>query len=207
MAAVLAIGIFAVLAILVAVHPEPFGVDRAAARFASSVRTGPVTAAMRTVSVLGSFPAIALQIAVIGGAILLARRDPRPGLWMLAAAVGAWILSNSFKALLDRPRPEPGLVDADGAAFPSGHATQGTAYFLMLAVVLAVTLPRPWRVPAATLALAIGILSGLSRIYLGVHWATDVAGGFALGLAWTLGLLALRRDRFEPGVPAEPAAM
>jgi undecaprenyl-diphosphatase len=190
--AVVSIGMFALLAVLVAVHPAPFGIDRALARAAADVRTDPVTAAMRTVSFLGSFPAIAIQIAVIGGGILLIRRDPRPGLWLLAAALGAWFLSNGFKALLDRPRPEPGLVDAGGAAFPSGHATQGGAFFVLLAVVLASTLPRPWRLPAAWIAIAIGFLSGLSRIYLGVHWATDVAGGFALGLAWSCALLAIR---------------
>jgi undecaprenyl-diphosphatase len=201
MAAVVASVVFAVLAILVAVHPEPFGLDRAAARAARDLRSGALTAAMRTVSFLGSFPAISIQIAVIGGAILFIRREPRPGLWLLATALGAWISSNGFKALLDRPRPEPGLVDAGGAAFPSGHATQGTAYFVMLAVVLAAALPRPWRYPVAWLAAAIGILSGLSRIYLGVHWATDVLGGFALGLAWSCALLAAR-----PGPPAPAVA-
>jgi undecaprenyl-diphosphatase len=199
-AAVLAIGVFAVLAVLVAVHPEPFGLDRAVAGAARGFRTDAVTSAMRAVSFLGSFPAISIQIALIGGAILLIRREARPGLWLLAAALGAWLLSNGFKALLDRPRPEPGLVDAGGAAFPSGHATQGGAFFVMLAFVLASVLPRPWRLPVAWVAVAIGVLSGLSRIYLGVHWATDVMGGFALGLAWSCALLAARRT----GSAAEP---
>jgi undecaprenyl-diphosphatase len=203
--AAVAIVVFAVLAILAAVHPEPFGLDRAVARAARDVRTGGVTAVMRAVSFLGSFPSISIQIAVIGGAILVIRREARPGLWLLAAALGAWLMSNGFKALLDRPRPEPGLVDAGGAAFPSGHATQAGAFFVMLAVVLASALPRPWRLPSALVAVAVGILSGLSRIYLGVHWTTDVAGGFALGLAWTC-VLILLRERLEPGVPAEPAA-
>jgi membrane-associated phospholipid phosphatase len=199
--AVLAIGVFAALAILVAVHPEPFGIDLAAARAAAELHSEPLTAVMRAVSFLGSFPAIAIQIALIGGAIVLVRRDPRPGLWMLAAALGAWILSNSFKALLDRPRPEPGLADADGAAFPSGHATQGTSYFVMLAVVLLGVLPRPWRGVAAIIAVGLGLLSGLSRIYLGVHWFTDVIGGFALGLAWSCALLSVRAQATSPPIP------
>jgi undecaprenyl-diphosphatase len=198
----MAIVAFAALAILVAVHPEPFGLDRAAARAARAIRTDAVTTVMRAVSFLGSFPSISIQIAVIGGAILLIRREARPGLWLLAAAVGAWMMSNGFKALLDRPRPEPGLVDAGGAAFPSGHATQGGAYFVMLAFVLVSALPRPWRIPAAFVAMAVGILSGLSRIYLGVHWATDVMGGFALGLAWACALLAARQTS-TTGEPVE----
>jgi undecaprenyl-diphosphatase len=191
-AAVLAIVVFAALAILVAVHPEPFGIDLAAARAAAELRSEPLTTVMRAFSIVGSSPMIALQIAAIGGLILLVRRDPRPGLWLLAAFGGAWLLSNGFKALLDRPRPEDGLVAANGAAFPSGHATQGAAYFVLLAVVLLGALPRPWRRVAAVIAVALGLLSGLSRIYLGVHWITDVIGGFALGLAWSCALLSVR---------------
>jgi membrane-associated phospholipid phosphatase len=193
-----AVAVFGILAVLVATHPEPFGIDRAGATLAADLRAGPLSVAMRTASLLGSSPAIALQIAAIGGAILLVRRDPRPGLWLLAAFIGGWLLSNGFKALLDRPRPEAGLVGATGTAFPSGHATQGTAFFLMLAVVLAAAVPDPWRRPAAAIAVTVGVLSGLSRIYLGVHWVTDVVGGFALGTAWLALLLILRR---APGPP------
>jgi undecaprenyl-diphosphatase len=203
-AAVLAIGVFAAVAILVAVHPEPFGIDLAGARAAARLHTEPLTVAMRVFSFLGSSPAIAIQIAVIGGLILLIRRDAGPGLWLLGAALGAWLLSNGFKALLDRPRPEPGLVEANGAAFPSGHATQGGAYFVMLAVVLLGVLPRPWRGIAASIAVALGVLSGLSRIYLGVHWITDVIGGFALGLAWSCALLSVRPQSADRSTPVEP---
>jgi membrane-associated phospholipid phosphatase len=199
-----AIAVFGILAVLVAVHPEPFGIDLAGSRLAADLRGAPYTVAMRTASLLGSSPAIALQIALVGGAILLVRRDPRPGIWLLAAFTGAWILSNGFKTLLDRPRPEAGLVDAIGTAFPSGHATQGTAFFLMLAILLAAALPGPWRRPAAAAAIALGVLSGLSRIYLGVHWLTDVVGGFALGLAWLAVLLILRREPAPPDAEAAP---
>jgi membrane-associated phospholipid phosphatase len=199
-----ATAVFGILAVLVAVHPGPFGIDLAGARLAADLRGDPSTVAMRTVSLLGSSPAIALQIALVGGAILLVRRDPRPGLWLLVAFTGAWFLSNGFKALLDRPRPETGLVDATGTAFPSGHATQGTAFFLMLAIVLTAALPGHWRRPAAAAAITIGVLSGLSRIYLGVHWLTDVVGGFALGLAWLALLLILRREPVRPDVRASP---
>jgi membrane-associated phospholipid phosphatase len=192
-AALGAIAVFGILAVLVAAHPAPFGVDLAGARIAADIRADPLTGPMRAASLLGSSPSIALQIAAVGGAILLIRRDPGPGLWLLAAFTGAWFLSNGFKALLDRPRPEAGLVGATGTAFPSGHATQGAAFFLMLAIVLATALPRPWRLPAAGAAITVGVLSGLSRIYLGVHWLTDVLGGFALGAAWLAVLLIARR--------------
>lgn len=190
-AALASIAVFATLATVVSIHPEPLGIDRAAARAAAAIHGDTLTAAMRTFSLVGSSPGIALQIAAVGGMILVIRRDPRPGLWLLGAFAGAWLLSNGFKSLLDRPRPDAGLVDAAGAAFPSGHATQGGAFFVMLGVVLAATLPRPWRVPVVSVAVSVGVLSGLSRIYVGVHWLTDVGGGFALGLAWVAVLLAV----------------
>jgi undecaprenyl-diphosphatase len=203
-AAALGAIVFGILAVLVAARPGPFGIDLAGARIAAGIRGEPVTAVMRGASLIGSSPAIALLIAAAGGAILLIRRDPRPGLWLLAAFTGAWFLSNGFKALLDRPRPEAGLVGATGTAFPSGHATQGAAFFLMLAILLAAALPRPWRGPGAAAAIAVGVLSGLSRIYLGVHWVTDVVGGFALGVAWLAVLLILRRRPAPPEVEAVP---
>ena len=202
--AAVALMVFAGLAAVVATHPDPLGIDRAAARAVESTRADGLTGAMRAVSSLGSSPAIAIQIAAIGGAILLLRRDARTGLWLLAAFTGAWLLSNGFKALLDRPRPEPGLVDASGTSFPSGHATQGGAYFVMLGAVLASVLPRGWRGVGAAVAVLVGFLSGLSRIYLDVHWLTDVVGGFALGVAWATLLLAVRPSEGEPTNASDP---
>ena len=199
------LAIFGTLAILVAGHPGPFGVDRAAAEVAKGIHSDTVTGVMRTASVLGSSPFIGIQIAVIGGAIFFVRRDARAGLWLLAAFAGGWMLSNGFKALLDRPRPPAGLVGAVGTSFPSGHATQGGGYFVMLGVVLAAALPPRWRVLGASVAIVVGVLSGLSRIYLHVHWLTDVVGGFGLGLAWTA-LLVMSRERrlaAERRVPGE----
>jgi membrane-associated phospholipid phosphatase len=200
----LAATLFAGMSLLVAGHPEPYAVDLATAQTAMGLRGTGVTEAMRAASFIGSTPVIVLQIAVVSGLLLLLHRDIRPVLWLLAAFVGGWILSNGFKGLLDRPRPTAGLVEATGASFPSGHATQGTAYFVMLGVVLAETLPRGWRAVGAAVAVVVGVLSGLSRIVLGVHWATDVVGGLALGLTWSSALLLVRLREAEPGPPAEP---
>jgi undecaprenyl-diphosphatase len=102
------------------------------------------------------------------------------------------VLYQSLKTVLDRARPSGGIVDATGAAFPSGHATQGIAFFGMLAAVLLALLPRGARIPAAVGAVTLGVLSGLSRVYLGVHWLTDVGGGFLLGGAWLPVILGIR---------------
>ncbi|MDQ6712016.1 MAG: phosphatase PAP2 family protein, partial [Candidatus Dormibacteraeota bacterium] len=79
----------------------------------------------------------------------------------------------------------------DGWAFPSGHATQSIAFYGMLAIVLIT-----WYAPNRRLALGIGaalitLVVGASRLYLGVHWLTDVLGGYALGLAWLSLVLAV----------------
>jgi membrane-associated phospholipid phosphatase len=202
---VVGLAVFGTLALLVAGHPGPFGIDRAAAEVAEGIRSDIVTAVMRTASILGSSPSIGVQIAIIGGAIFFVRRDARAGLWLLAAFTGGWMLSNGFKALLDRPRPPAGLVGALGTSFPSGHATQGAGYFVMLGVVLAGALPPRWRTLGASVAIVVGVLSGLSRIYLHVHWLTDVVGGFGLGLAWTALLVWSRERRLaaEGRVPGE----
>lgn len=200
----LAAALFAGMSFLVAGHPEPYAVDLATAQTAATLRGSGLTEAMRAASFIGSTPVIVLQIAVVSGLLLLLHRDIRPVLWLLAAFVGGWVLSNGAKGLLDRPRPSGGLVEATGASFPSGHATQGTAFFVMLGVVLAEALPQGWRVLGASVAVVVGLLSGLSRLVLGVHWLTDVVGGFALGLAWSSALLLVRLREAEPGLPTEP---
>lgn len=90
------------------------------------------------------------------------------------------------------------LTPTGGYAFPSGHSTQAVVVWGLLAA-FAVSGPwrttRRFRVPVLCAAAVVILLIGLSRIYLGVHWVTDVAGGFALGGAWLALLLAARSRR------------
>jgi len=85
-----------------------------------------------------------------------------------------------------------------GAAFPSGHTTEGTAVFLMLAVLAAASRPA-WgqKVAAATGGLLVAALIGFSRLYLGVHWLTDVLAGYALGGLWLCVLLVITRTKLR----------
>jgi undecaprenyl-diphosphatase len=183
---------FAALTLSVGFHPEPFGVDRTALRAAEDLRTPTLTALLTGITLAGSSPWILTTALVVGLAALGFRRDPLPGVWLLAEYLGAVTLYQTIKAVLGRTRPPGGLVDATGSAFPSGHATQGIAFFGLLALLLLGLLPRTIRVPAAVAAATLGVLSGLSRVYLGVHWLTDVAGGFLLGGVWLASLLAIR---------------
>lgn len=193
---------FVALTVAVASHPAPFAVDLDARQTAGELQVTWATAIMRTVSVVGSFPGVVTILALVAGAILVLRREARLGLWLAVEVAGAVAMYQGLKAILDRPRPMGGLVETTGSAFPSGHATQGIAFFGLLAVVLLAVAPGRARVPAAAAAVVVGLLSGLSRVYLGVHWLTDVAGGFLLGGAW-LSILLLARARARPLHPPE----
>jgi membrane-associated phospholipid phosphatase len=176
----------------VAFHPAPFAADLRALHAAEEVRIPWLTAVLMAITTIGSSPWLVAITIVVAASALAYRRDPLPGAWLLAEYLGAVILYQSLKAILDRARPEGGLVPATGSAYPSGHATQGIAFFGMLAAILLSVLPRGVRVPAAVVVVVVGIMSGVSRWYLGVHWVTDVAGGFLLGGAWLSVILGLR---------------
>jgi undecaprenyl-diphosphatase len=194
---------FAGLTVAVALHPEPFSVDRSATRIAEELRTPWLTPIVETVTRIGSSPWLVAIAVVVGTVALAVRRDPLPGAWLLAEYIGAVIMYQGLKAILGRPRPPGGLVEATGTAFPSGHATQGIAFFGLLATILLGLLPRRIGLVAAIAVAAIGVLSGLSRVYLGVHWATDVAGGFLLGGVW-LAVVLLIRTWFARRAAARP---
>jgi membrane-associated phospholipid phosphatase len=138
-----------------------------------------VGAPLEVVMQLGTL-LVGLAVAAVT-AVLTRRRGPVPALTVLLAAAVAWRLDNVLKAIIDRPRP-PGLVDdlvvreaATGFGFPSGHTTMAFA----LAAALHPTLPARWRWAAWALA----TLTGVSRMYVGVHWPMDLVGGAALGTA------------------------
>jgi undecaprenyl-diphosphatase len=156
---------------------------------------------VRDVTALGSF--IVLTAAVLGAAAyLLAARRWRLALLLVSSAVCATLVSTVLKVATDRGRPD--LVDhAVGtitASFPSGHAFLSAAILLTLAGLLSRASARDSqrRVILACAAL-LAVAVGLSRIYLGVHWPTDVLAGWLLGSAWAAGtLLAARRAEQVP---------
>ncbi len=127
---------------------------------------------------------LALCVAV---ALALFANGERMLAFAYAAAVGGNALLNpALKRVFERVRPlhDNGLPLADGWSFPSGHSSGALVAYGMLAYVLMRVLPRGWHLPAALLASAVAFSVGASRIFLQVHFASDVAAAFASGTAW-----------------------
>ncbi len=103
-----------------------------------------------------------------------------------AALAGNGLLNHTLKQVFERARPlhEGGLVVADGYSFPSGHSSGSIVAFGMLAYVGTRLLPLRWHLPAILCAVALAFTVGASRVFLRVHFASDVIAGFASGTAW-----------------------
>jgi membrane-associated phospholipid phosphatase len=133
-----------------------------------------------------------LIVAGFGGAWLLWRSGHRHLPWVLIAIVliGRG-LTEAQKYWIARVRPdlEPHLVVVKTSSFPSGHATSSMIFYLTVA--LALTAGTRWQRPAAVAAILLSLLIGTSRVMLGVHWPSDVVGGWAFGLLWVLLTLKL----------------
>ena len=147
-------------------------------------RADGLTMAARALSLLGSSKVLLPVVA--GVALALGwRRRVALATGLVVAWGGSIGLYNLTKLIVDRRRPPPALrlVSAAGSSFPSGHATQSLATYVALVVIAIAVLPRA-RWPAWMLAgiLAAGV--GWSRVYLGVHWATDVGAGWMIAGCW-----------------------
>lgn len=165
---------------------------------------------MRDITAFGGTGPLAF-ITLAGMVYLLLRRRRRTALFLFAAIAGGQLLSSLLKAGFDQPRPDlvPHGMHVYTASFPSGHAMMTAIVYLTLAALLARSESRR-RLKAFLLLLAAGVtlLVGISRVYLGVHWPSDVLGGWMIGSAWAAGcwtliVLLQRRGDIE-GEPTTP---
>ena len=160
-----------------------------------------VEVAMRDLTALGGITVLTLlTLAVL--AFLILRGQRASALFLAIAIVGGQVLSHLMKFSFARPRPElvPHIVEVSSASFPSGHSMMSAVTYLTLAVMLARTERRiRIRVFYIVVAAILTMLVGLSRVYLGVHWPSDVLGGWSLGAAWALGVWLLARRMGEHG--------
>jgi len=135
---------------------------------------------------LGSPSVLALVIIAVVGYLWL-ERERRTALFVLLAVAGGAALEMLLKVGFARPRPElvSHLVDVNSFSFPSGHATMATITYLTLGVLLASAQEhRRMKLYLLAVATFLTLLVGISRIYLGVHYPTDVLAGWCIGAAW-----------------------
>jgi undecaprenyl-diphosphatase len=155
-----------------------------------------LTAAMRVIAGLGSSAVLIPLVLLVGAWYHRRHRRSRPLALLPVCYVGAFLLANLIKAVVGRAGPPAGLSVAhiSGYTFPSGHATQAAAVYGMLAAILASERPR-WRHKVAAWAGAglVVTVVGITRLYLGDHWLSDVIGGWSLGTLWFLLVLAVSR--------------
>jgi membrane-associated phospholipid phosphatase len=200
--------LFAVLA-FVARSAELLHLDQYVTVGIQSVRTPWLDALAMTLTHLGGGRAV--LVAGIGalGLLLLARR-PRAAV-LGALALLSLALNPLLKELVGRGRPEEGVVQvilpASGLSFPSGHAMASLAVYGFLALMAWIHVPRkPQRVFWTALLALFPVCVGLSRIYLGAHWFSDVVAGWTIGLFWLLVSAQLYKalGTSELGTPQRP---
>jgi undecaprenyl-diphosphatase len=140
------------------------------------------------VTALGGTGVPALILLIVVGYLALEGRYDAIALIVVATA-GGGVLSELLKWWFARKRPEivPHLVNVGSASFPSGHSLLAVVTYLTLGAVLARFVPRRRsRTYCIVVSLLLALLIGLSRVYLGVHYPTDVLAGWSAGLAWAL---------------------
>lgn len=144
--------------------------------------------AMRDITALGGFTFLTL-VTIIAAAALAFYGKRRQALVFAGTVIAAELSADLLKALYNRPRPDlvPHLSYVYSHSFPSGHSTLSAATFLTLAAILSsLQTKRRAKVFLFTIAVGLVLAIGFSRVYLGVHWPTDVLAGWTLGAAWAL---------------------
>lgn len=171
--------------------------DMLVLRSAQSLRAAHpwVSEIMRDLSGLGSVFVLTLFTTITVGYLALISYQAN-AFFVAAAAISGSICVSVFKAAFGRARPDAAYADlvVAGLSFPSGHATMSAVVFLILGTLAASNSTR-WieRIYILCSAALLTVLVGVSRIALGVHWATDVLGGWAFGSAWAIAWLLLAK--------------
>lgn len=178
--------------------------DRGILLSVASTRTPWLTTVAVDVTTLGSVTLVVLFTAFTL-VVLLVLRNWRGAIQVILASAGAGILSVVTKSIFERTRPEEvlPLIAVSGFSYPSGHSLATSALYLTIAIIAVRPIQQAGVRAAVFGAVSIVILMvGASRMYLGVHYATDVMSGISLGAAWALllgGLFTLTSDRASNG--------
>jgi undecaprenyl-diphosphatase len=166
---------------------EPTSFDLTARAWVRSLETPELSAVMWGASVYGA-PIRLLPLSLVAAAVFLLRGWRRGAVLVLVTLAGAAVLDLGLKQLFARARPQAFFdyyLVPKSFSFPSGHALFAVCFFGGLAVLLSHRVRgRLARILLWAVALVLILLIGVSRVYLGVHYPTDVIGGFAVGIIW-----------------------
>lgn len=144
--------------------------------------------AVRDITALGGTLPLVLLVAIVAIYLLLKGHRRTAGAVIASSLLGV-IVSQLLKSFIDRGRPDivPQLVNEVSGSFPSGHAMMSAIIYLTLGTMIArLEDERKVRVFIMGAAIALPVAIGVSRVYLGVHWPTDVLGGWCLGALWVV---------------------
>jgi undecaprenyl-diphosphatase len=204
-----AVFLFVIIAVVVALSPAVTAIDGNVARWLHVRATPQLTDVMAAISLLGA-PTTLTILAVAGSLLLLYWRRYAEAAMLSIAVLGGNFLNFCLKHLIQRGRPvfDDPLFSLSTYSFPSGHAMASTVFYGLLAVYVSVGARRRYAAPVAIgAAVLIVALVSFSRIYLGLHYLSDVLGGVSEGIAWlALSLIAwhhLRRREAAVGVNAD----
>ncbi|MBB6612227.1 phosphatase PAP2 family protein [Pontibacter sp. Tf4] len=178
--------LFVYMAQLVFVQ-QSTGLDQAMFRFAAAHTSPETTRFMRFIS----FFASADYLIVVPPLVVLVFAWFRHLQWfalkVLVISLTSSILNQVLKRVFERPRPETAMLEQSGLSFPSGHAMIGGSFYGLLIYIVWRTVPNPILRWLLTIVLTLLLLLiGYSRVYLNVHYATDVLAGFSAGILWLL---------------------
>ena len=140
------------------------------------------------ITALGSATVLGLAVCAVVGFLVL-QGMYKNAAFVLVASIGGWFLNDLLKSMFARPRPSivPHLREVWSLSFPSGHAlTSAVVYLTLGALLMRVAERRLVKWYCISLAMTATALVGASRVFLGVHYPTDVLGGWLIGLCWAL---------------------
>ncbi len=192
-----------------ALHGQTAGFDAAVRQAIHSFASPALTRVMIAVTQLGSSPVL-IPAGLLAVWLLAAAGRKRAAALLAISAIGGEALDQGLKVFFHRPRPEAffGFPEPVTYSFPSGHAITACSFYIVLAAILSVRL-RNKRARACLWGLAVLLAGaiGFSRVYLGVHYPSDVIAGYAAAVVW---IVAVERSyavwRRRAGSIAEPAA-
>ncbi|MEA2404186.1 MAG: hypothetical protein QOE08_833 [Thermoleophilaceae bacterium] len=182
--AIAAVGwyVFVGYAITLARDPAPSFADRQIREFAETTRMDLGVKIAKLVTHLGDSN-IVIGVTVAALIVLAAKRRPIEAGVLLSGTIVTFWLTTYTKNAVERPRPPEDIIDVGGFAYPSGHAAHAVVYTVLAVIAARVLAGTVSRVALVIAGLAVTAAVGASRVYLDVHWGSDVTGGFALGAA------------------------